>query len=139
MKNKDHHTAHAISDKNISIETVNAAKRRLIELAPVEKTVAELEKNIERRAYFTGTVAILSNICETVIVLLTVGQIYHFATGDQPLDVLGFLSIIAGIVIAGLLTRRLDGWRRVKRDEAQLRRLKQQIEDERTEAEKIIG
>ena len=42
MKNKDHHTAHAISDKNISIETVNAAKRRLIELAPVDKTVAEL-------------------------------------------------------------------------------------------------
>lgn len=119
-------------------ESINAAKRRLLELEATEKTARELETEVEREAHFTDRHSIFMLIGEIVIVLGTFVEIGYYLISDEPLTTMSFLSILSTVGIAGFLFWRLDGMRRVKKNEKNLNELKMKIESERAETDKVI-
>jgi len=120
------------------VESINAAKRRLLELESVEKNAREIENKVKKEEHFTDRHSIFLLIGEIVIVLGTLVEIAYYLVRDEPLGTISFLSMLTTVGIAGFLFWRLDGMRRVKSNEKKLRELREQIESEQTEAEKAI-
>lgn len=127
-----------INDDEKNVEEINAAKCRLLELESVEKAARELEKKVEGEAHFTDRHSVFMLVGEIVIVLGTLVEIGYYLIRDEPLTMISFLSMLSTVGIAGFLFWRLDGWRRVRKNEKKLQNLKKQIENEQAEAEKII-
>lgn len=133
MNNKDQHFT-----KKVSIESLNAAKQRLIELEAIEREAKQLEKKVVLDSHFTDRHGRFMIAGETFFVLVTIGELGYRLIFSKPLGTLSFLSSLLSIYIAGSLIWRLDGWRQAKRNEKHLTRLKQQIEREQTEIGKVI-
>ena len=126
------------SDKAMDIESINDAKRRLLELEPVNKEIAALEGKAEAEAKFTNRLSIFLIVGETIIVLMSVAEIYYYLTRQEPFTAYDLSSVLLSVLIAGSLIRRLDGWRQAKLNERHLHDLRRKTERERAIAESII-